>query len=96
VSYEVVAAVLRSGIAPPSRKLVAVVLAEAARPDGSDAWPGRERLRRYTGLSDVMVRQHIAALIDAGVVREDRRAHEGVRRTFSFLPAWLDGAGGSS
>jgi hypothetical protein len=84
VSIDVIVLVLDAPIQPPARRLVAVVLAEAANADGSRAFPGRGRLQRRTGLEQRAIRAHIAALIESGVLREEKRAKPGVRRQFAF------------
>jgi hypothetical protein len=74
LSVQVLAAVWNADIEPAGLKLVALALADAAEPDGSRAFPGRDRLGRMTRLKPSMIRYYIGDLIEAGVVIEVRRA----------------------
>lgn len=60
----------------PTTKLVALTVATYASGDGTSAFPGNERLRLTTGLSDKSVRTALATLRDAGLLL---RTYEGSR-----------------
>jgi hypothetical protein len=90
MAWQIVDKVLAAEIGGPAgRKLVAVVLADAAEKDGRRAYPGEERLARRSGLSSRRVRGHIEALLADGIIRQTRRGHTKQRAEFDFNMARL-------
>ena len=85
MSVRVISAVLDARIRPAARKLVAVVLASAARDDGTGIYPGEDRLVRGTSLSSSSVRRHVHDLRERDrVIVEVRRARFGVAHEHRF------------
>lgn len=82
MSWQAVRAVLRARIRPAARKLVAVVMAEAADRDGRRIFPGEERLAARTSMSARHVRRHIAALVADRILVRVRRGRDGQRAEF--------------
>lgn len=61
-------------IAPPTRKLVAFVLASYANVEGGDIRPGLERVASECGTDVRTVRRHVRALEAAGVLLVAKRS----------------------
>ncbi len=60
--------VLRAEIDKPAKKSVLIGLAEHAWPDGSNAFPGVERIAAYTSLGESTVREKLAELRSEGLI----------------------------
>jgi hypothetical protein len=82
MAWQVVQAVLRARITPAGRKLVALGLAEHARKDGTGSFPGMDRLKVYSGITEGRVLEHIRNLMNDGIVERARRGHEGQRAEY--------------
>ena len=52
----------------PSRRLVAIALADHVNASNLECWPSLERLQKRTGLSRASVKRHLRALEEDGVI----------------------------
>lgn len=71
-------------IRPGSRKLVALAYADAAHDDGSNVFPGEDRVAAMTGLSDRQVREHLTGLTRSGLMVVVRHASPGRHAIYRF------------
>jgi hypothetical protein len=79
------AAVIAAPIRPVGRKLVALILANAAHDNGTGVYPGEERLVRETGLSASQIRRHLHDLREEDrIIVEVRKARAGIAHEHRF------------
>lgn len=69
----------------PSHKLVLLAYADAAEHDGSDIWPGWERMCEMTSYSRSQVARITAELIDVGVLVQVSKGHTGKRASYRIV-----------
>lgn len=65
--------IVRRIVLPSPTKLLALVLATYADPDGSRVRPGNDRLAAVTGNSRATIKRHLSALRDLGLLAVNRR-----------------------
>lgn len=85
MAWQITAAVFRAKIGPPKgRKIVALALAECAKADGTEAFPGEARLQAYTELARRQIFDHVDSLIQDGIIRQTKAGHTGQRAEYAF------------
>jgi len=67
---------------PPNMKLVLLAYADAAEHDGTDIWPGWERISTMTGYSQPTVARLTAELKTIGVLVQVGKGHTGQRASY--------------
>ena len=67
---------------PPNQRLVLLAYADAAEHDGTEIWPGHERLASMTGYSRTQVERITRDLITAGVLIRVSKGYRGRRARF--------------
>ena len=75
---------------PPNLKLVLLAYADAAEHDGTEIWPGHERLASMTGYSRSQVERNTRDLVERGVLVRVEKGHRGRRATFLIPLEGLD------
>lgn len=74
---------------------LAAVIEDHMNRETGEAWPGQEELARRAAMSERQVRQHLAALVEAGwmlVLSGKDRARPKTRRGLHYRPTWPDAA----
>ncbi len=69
---------------PPNQRLVLLAYADAAEHDGTEIWPGHERLTSMTGYSRSQVERITRDLITAGVLIRVTKGYRGRRARFAI------------
>ena len=69
---------------PPNQRLVLLAYADAAEHDGTEIWPGHERLTAMTGYSRSQVERITRDLIAAGVLVRVTKGYRGRRARFAI------------
>ena len=68
----------------PNLKIVLLAYADAAEHDGTEIWPGWERLTRMTSYSRRSVTRITAELLDLGVLVQVSKGHTGRRASYQI------------
>jgi hypothetical protein len=68
----------------PTEKLVALILANHAHKDGSNARPGQRRICEQSGLSEASVRRSIKSLLEKGTITKARESTATMPASYTF------------
>lgn len=79
MSYKLAGRVLKLAV-KPAAKVILMAYADAAKDDGTAAWPGNDLLAAYAQCSERTVQIHRAWLIEQGYLREGNQAHPDLLR----------------
>lgn len=75
MSIQAVAAVLTINYGDPTRKLIAIGLANHADEDGAVAYPAVKKLAAYASCSERTVQRHLAVMLEEGMIRKGDQSH---------------------